>query len=86
MAQCVVIDGTTGAVSATTADPCTTLLLLTPVEYGAITQTPWSVISDPADAALLASAMLSVWAVAWAFRALRLALNTDGEPLYEEGS
>jgi hypothetical protein len=86
MAQCVVVDGSTGAVSASSADPCTSFVLLTPVEYGALGQTPWSVISDPADAALLASAMLSVWAVAWAFRALRQALNTDGEPLYDEGS
>ena len=81
VAQCVVVDAGTGAVTATADDPCTTLLLVTPAEYGSFSASPFSVISDPADAATLAVAIAAVWAVAWGFRALVKALDTDGEAL-----
>jgi hypothetical protein len=79
MAQCIAIDAGTGAVTASVADPCIGFVVLTPAEYGALSQTPWTVIADPADAAVLGAAMVAVWCAAWGLRALRKSLDTDGE-------
>lgn len=66
MAQCVVIVGT--AVEVTTADPCTTLLLLTPAEYSAMASNPF--VLSPEDGLLISGAVVGVWAAAWCWKAL----------------
>ena len=75
MAQCVVIVGDTLAPSA--ADPCTGFLVLTPAEYGVVANSPFNISAE--DGAVLATAIVGVWAVAWAARALWLALGDDSQ-------
>jgi hypothetical protein len=76
MAQCVVIDGG-GVVTASAADPCPGFVVLTPTEYGSFLASPFSLSAE--DGATVSIAIIGVWAVAFAFRALAKALHTDGE-------
>jgi hypothetical protein len=76
MAQCIVVNAT-GQLETTTADPCTTLLVLTPPEYAALNASPLNLSAE--DGLTLSVAIVGVWSVAWALRALVHSLNTDGE-------
>jgi hypothetical protein len=68
MAQCVVVNGTTGQLETSTADPCTSLLVLTPAEYESMAANPFNLsVQDGAEVAL---GVIGVWVVAWCFRAL----------------
>lgn len=74
MAQCVAFDAG-GVLMVSNADPCTTLVVLTPAEYGAMSLAPFQL--DTEAAGEIALAILGVWAVAWAFRMLIRAVNVD---------
>lgn len=74
MAQCVAFDAG-GVLVASSADPCTTLVVLTPAEYGAMSLAPFQL--DTQAAGEIALAILGVWAVAWAFRMLIRTVNVD---------
>lgn len=76
MAQCVAINATTGAVEASTADPCTTLVLLTPAEYASWTASAFSLSAE--DGAALGGAIVAAWCVAWGIRALYMVIQGDG--------
>jgi len=67
MPQCLVV-GTGGVLEASAADPCTTLVALSPVEYAAISANPFQL--SPEDGATLGFLVAGVWAVAWGFRVL----------------
>lgn len=75
MAQCVVVVGDTVVPSA--ADPCTGFLMLTPVEFGVVSNSPFNL--TPEDGATVGGAILVVWATAFAARALVRALGGDTE-------
>ena len=77
MSTCAIVDST-GVVSATSTPiaSCTTLVLLSPDEYGyAVNGSAWAL--SLADGAAIAVAILGVWAFAWSFRAIAAALRTD---------
>lgn len=77
-AQCVVVDSAASDVlRATAAEPCLGFVVLSPTEYSAWVVSPLNLSAE--DGVLLSTAILGVWAVAWSFRALARALNTDGE-------
>lgn len=80
MAQCVVIQNVNGTdvFVPSSADPCTTLLLLNPVEYSSWVGSPLNL--SAADGLTLSGAILGVWAIAWSFRALLKAVHS-GEAL-----
>jgi hypothetical protein len=80
MSQCAVIVNISGqdVLAPSLADPCTTFVVLTPVEYAAIQASPFNLSAE--DGLTLSVAILGVWAVAYSFRAIGRALNTDGEP------
>ena len=78
MAQCIVADpAASGALYVTAAEPCVSLVALTPAEYAQLAASPFNLTAE--DSGLLSVAILGVWAVAWSFRALVQALNVDGE-------
>ena len=78
MPQCIAPDpAASGVLSLSNETPCTTLLALTPAEYSALALSPLNL--DAADGMALSVAILSVWGIAYGFRALGRALNTDGE-------
>jgi hypothetical protein len=79
MAQCVAIVNLDGldVFAPSMADPCTSFVALTPAEYAALSQNPFNL--SPEDGALVAGAVIGVWCIAWACRALYRALATDGE-------
>ena len=77
MAQCVALVG--GQVVESTADPCTTLLLLTPAEYTALAFNPF--VLSVEDGLLISGAIAAVWVAAWCWRALALTLQSDGEAI-----
>lgn len=81
MAQCTVIVNVSGsevlAPAAAASEPCTSLVVLTPAEYEALSHNPFNL--TPEDGALVAGAVVSVWAMAWAFRALYGVLRPEGE-------
>ena len=86
MAQCVkFIHRTDSAVGAEFDDfltqvnetPCTGFVLLTPAEYSAMASNPF--VLSVEDGALISGAIGGVWALAWALRAIRSALDTGGE-------
>lgn len=66
MAQCVAV-AADGTVQASAAEPCTTLVLLTPAEYAA-TASPWSLSVD--DAYAVGWMVGAVWLIAWGCRVL----------------
>lgn len=76
MAQCITVNAS-GQLETSTADPCTTLVVLTPAEYAAVSANPFNL--SPEDGALISGAVIGVWCIAWACRALQRVLSTDGE-------
>jgi hypothetical protein len=77
MGQCVVI--ASGAVVESLADPCTGFVLLTPAEYSAMAANPFVLSAE--DGAAVAMAVVGVWVVAFAFRALfRVIRGSEEEP------
>ena len=76
MAQCVIVNPE-GSLQVSAADPCTSFVMLTPVEYGVLSTNPLNL--SPEDGALTAAAVGAVWLLAWSLRAIRSALNTDGD-------
>lgn len=76
MAQCVVINAG-GLLEASTADPCTSLLLLNPAEYATLAANPLLLTAE--DGAIVSAAILGAWATAWAVRSLYRLLYIDGE-------
>lgn len=85
MAQCAVfalLDGvSTPVLIASDADPCTSVVLLTPSEYAAWSASPLNLSAE--DGLLLSVAILGVWGSAYAWRALARALNVDGHSTEE---
>lgn len=79
MAQCVVPVNLSGVdvLSPAAVEPCTGLVVLTPAEYGAMSQNPFNL--SPEDGTLVAAAVVGVWCIGWAMRALARVLSTDGE-------
>lgn len=76
----VTIDYVLGAYSSSVAvevDVCPGLILVTPVEYRSMSASPFNLSVE--DGALLSGAIGGVWCLAWALRAIRSALDTDGE-------
>lgn len=81
MAQCVgqsVVSGVT-VLTPVADSPCTSAVLLTPAEYGAISANPFNLSGE--DGTLYAAAIVGVWVVGWAVKALILTLKNDGEAL-----
>lgn len=76
MPQCLVI-GVDGVVSASPADPCTTLVALTPSEFALYSANPF--LLSPEQGVLISGAVAGVWAVAWAAKMLVRTLYDDGE-------
>jgi len=74
MALCVAVEAG-GAVVASTADPCTTAVLLTPAEYAHLANSPWHLTME--QGALVAVAVASVWIVGFAARTAIKALRSD---------
>ena len=72
MAQCLTVGGD-GVVSSSSANPCTTLVAMTPVEYAALATNPF--VLTPEDGGLISFAVIAVWAVAWGFRVLASAVG-----------
>ena len=81
MAQCVIADPTTGALSVSSADPCTSLVVLTPAEYAVFSTNPLTLSAE--DGATLSAAIATVWVVAWGIRAIYRAVGSDGLPADE---
>jgi len=79
MSQCAVITNVSGVdvLAPSAADPCTSLVVLTPAEYSALAQNPFAL--SPEDGATVAAAVLGVWAIAWSFRALYDVVTDGGE-------
>ena len=82
MAQCVVVN-TDGSVSVSSADPCTSFVLLTPAEYDSATSSPFNLTLD--QGALIAGAVAVVWVSGWAFKALFRVLNGGSSSSTSEG-
>lgn len=76
MAQCIAV-AVDGTLQVSAADPCTSLVVLTPAEYAAWGQNPFVLSAE--DGALVSAAVVGVWCIGWAMRALARALSTDGE-------
>lgn len=58
-------------------EPCTSLLLLTPAEYAAVSQTPF--VLSVEDGILVSGAVGAVWVFAWAVRSVRSVLSSHGD-------
>ena len=56
---------------------CTTLVVLTPAEYSALSNNPLNL--SVTDGALVSAAVVSVWGIGWAWRQLSRTLNNDGD-------
>lgn len=78
MSQCVAFDASGYLVAA--PDPCTTLVVITPAEYGAMAINPFVLSSE--DGIAISGAICVVWGTAWALRAIRMALS-DGDSTEE---
>lgn len=80
MAQCAAIVNVNGQALLAPVDtgdaPCTSLLLLTPAEYGVVSASPFNMTAE--EGALLSVAIVGVWAVAFSWHAIRLALGSTG--------
>lgn len=74
MAQCAAfVDG----VLTPMPEPCTAFVLLTPAEYGALSQNPFFL--SPEEGLLISAAVVGVWAAAFVVRALvRVLDGSDG--------
>lgn len=78
MAQCAVIDtAASGVLRASDADPCTGFVLLSPTEFGLLNNSPLNLSAE--DGFLVAAAIVGVWAMAFSWRAARLALGAENE-------
>lgn len=76
MAQCVGFDP--GGVLVALPEPCTSLVLLTPAEYAAMAASPFYLSSE--DGFVLGSAIVGVWAAAFAIRAAVRAVGAADGP------
>lgn len=76
MTQCVAIDGA-GALVASSESPCTTFVLMTPIEYTFAASNPFFL--DTADGALVSGAIAAVWGLAWGIRQIRAAMDGPGD-------
>ena len=74
MAQCVAINAL-GQVVASSADPCNTFVILTPVEFSLMSSIPWNLSLE--DGAVISAAIVGIWAAAFAWRAAIRALGSD---------
>lgn len=77
MAQCVIVNEAGALVVASTADPCTGLVVMSASEFAQVTANPF--VLSVEDGALVSGAIGAVWCLAWALRAVRQTLNPDGE-------
>lgn len=79
MAQCAQWVSTSVGTVLTQAsgDPCTSVVVMTPAEYAAMSSSPFNLSFE--DAALVSGAVVAVWGAAWVFKALILTLKDDGE-------
>jgi hypothetical protein len=57
-------------------EPCSTFVLISPAEYSAVSQSPLNL--TPEQGALIGSAILLTWAMAWGWRALEQVISDDG--------
>ncbi len=74
MAQCAVIDtAASGVLRASSDDPCTGFVLLSPTEYGLLNNSPLNLSAE--DGAAIAVAIVGVWAGAFFWRAAIRALG-----------
>lgn len=76
MAQCVGFDA--GGSLVQLPEPCTSFVLVTPAEYSAIAASPFYLTAE--DGFLLGSAVVGVWAAAFAIRAAIRALDVAEGP------
>lgn len=74
MSQCVAI--VAGSVVESSANPCTSFVLLTPTEFGLLNNSPLNLSLE--DGSVLAVGIVAVWATAFAVRAVIRALGSDG--------
>lgn len=70
MAQCVVLTNVNGVdvFTPSAAEPCTTLMLISPAEYGAFSVNPFNL--TPEEGAEIAFLIVGVWVTALCIRAL----------------
>ena len=80
MAQCLSVLGD-GTLQVSAADPCTSFVMLTPAEYGALSANPFNLSLE--DGSIVAGAVAAVWISAWCIKALILTLRSDGVPEQE---
>lgn len=76
--QPLVIDGQTVEALVRAPGPCTSYVLVTPAEYASMASSPLSLSVE--DGTALSAAILAVWGIAWAARAIVRALDVDGDP------
>jgi len=78
MAQCVAFADVGASAPALVAapEPCSTFVLISPAEYSAVSQSPLNL--TPEQGALIGSAILLTWAMAWGWRALEQVISDDG--------
>ena len=80
MAQCAAVVNVNGQALFAPVDtgdaPCTSLLLLTPAEYGVVSGSPFNMTAE--DGLVLSVAIVGVWAVAFSWHAIRRALGSTG--------
>lgn len=78
MAQCVQLVNVNGVdvLSPVAAEPCTGLVVLTPIEHANLAFNPFILSSE--DGILVSAAIAGVWATAWCFKALVSVLHSDG--------
>lgn len=71
MAQCVATTLVNGVYVLTPVDatPCTTLVVVTPAEYQAMSSSPFNL--SLTDGALITSAILGVWGIGYCWRSIR---------------
>lgn len=75
MAQCVAIVTVAGqdVLAPVADDPCTTMVVVSPAEYGALSQNPF--LLDAEDGMVWAVAIVGIWSAAYAWRAAMRALG-----------
>lgn len=81
MAQCVAV-AASGVLTVSEADPCTSLVVLTPSEYAHMSNNPLAL--DAEDGFTVAVGIIGVWVSAYCVRAAIKALNgADNGSYYE---
>ena len=79
MAQCVAFadqGASAPAVLVAAPEPCTSLVLMTPAEYSAVSQSPLNL--TPEQGGAIGVAIMLVFAVAWGWRELERVISDDG--------